>query len=198
MSSVSVDGYMEGPGRSLAWHMVDDELHTHFNGVLRTAGAFISGRVGYELEARVWPGADADPESTGPMVEFARMWRQKPKYVFSRTLTGAGWNTTVVREVDPEHVQGLKERHGDLYLGGADLSGAFLRLGLVDEIRLYVHPVLVGGGRLLFPGGDGLRALDLVEQRVFGNGVALLRYAFPPGAEPGSGPGAGEGERAVP
>lgn len=191
MSSVSVDGFMEGPGRSLAWHMVDDELHTHFNDVLRTAGAFMSGRVGYELEAEVWPEADADPEAPAPVADFARMWREKPKYVFSRTLSEAGWNTTVVHEVDPGHIEALKERHGDLYLGGTDLTGAFLRQGLVDGLRLYVHPVLVGGGRRLFLDEGGLRALDLVEHRVFGNGVALLRYAFPSDGKPLSTPRTG-------
>ncbi|MDA2811400.1 dihydrofolate reductase family protein [Nocardiopsis sp. RSe5-2] len=179
MSSVSVDGFMEGPERSLAWHMVDDELHTHFNDVLRGAGAFMSGRVGYELEVEVWPEADADPEAPAPVADFARMWREKPKYVFSRTLAEAGWNTTVVREVDPEHIRGLKELHGDLYLGGTDLTGAFLRQGLVDELRLYVHPVLVGGGRRLFLDEGGLRSLTLAEHHIFGNGVALLRYTFP-------------------
>ncbi len=83
MMSVSVDGFMEGPNREIDWHTVDDELHSHFNDELRAMSAFLSGRVTYELMARFWPTADADPSSTRPMIEFARIWRDMPKIVFS-------------------------------------------------------------------------------------------------------------------
>ena len=88
MMSVSLDGFMEGLHRELDWHLVDDELHTHFNEELAAMGAFLNGRVTYELMAAFWPTADADPSSTGPMVEFARIWRDKPKFVFSGPSTG--------------------------------------------------------------------------------------------------------------
>jgi len=86
MMSVSLDGYIEGPDRELDWQLVDDELHTHFNEQLSQMGAFLDGRVTHELMAGFWPTADTDPSSTGPMVEFARIWRDMPKIVFSRTL----------------------------------------------------------------------------------------------------------------
>ena len=92
MMSVSLDGFIERPDRELDWHMVDDELHSHFNEVLRTAGVFLYGRVNYELMAGFWPTADADPSSTAPMVEFAQIWRDTPKIVYSRTLEQADWN----------------------------------------------------------------------------------------------------------
>src|SRR5947209_19293246 len=134
MMSVSVDGFIEGPDRELDWHMVDDELHSHFNEQLGAMGAFLNGRVTYELMAGFWPTADTDPSSTRPMVEFARIWRDMPKIVFSKTLQRAGWNTTVVRDVVPEEVTRLKaQRGGDLALGGADLAASFMRLGLIDE-----------------------------------------------------------------
>jgi len=101
MMSVSLDGFIEGPDRQIDWHMVDDELHSHFNEQLRAMGAFLNGRVTYELMAGFWPTADTDPSSTGPMVEFARIWRDMPKIVFSRTLERADWNTTVVRDAVP-------------------------------------------------------------------------------------------------
>lgn len=110
MMSVSLDGFIEGPDRELDWHMVDDELHGHFNEQLSAMGAFLSGRVTYELMAEFWPTADTDPSSTGPMVEFARIWRDKPKIVFSRTLKRADWNTTVVRDVVVDEVMELKAR----------------------------------------------------------------------------------------
>jgi dihydrofolate reductase len=177
MMSVSLDGFIEGPHRELDWHMVDDELHNHFNEQLSAMGAFLSGRVTYELMAGFWPTADTDPTSTGPMVEFARIWRDKPKIVYSRTLERADWNTTVVRDVVAEEVMALKAQPGgDLALGGADLAAAFMRYDLIDEYRLYVHPVVIGQGKPLFQASDTKFNLQLAETRTFGNGVVLLRY----------------------
>ena len=177
MMSVSLDGFIEGPDRELDWHMVDEELHSHFNEQLSAMGAFISGRVTYELMADFWPTADADPSSTGPMVEFARIWRDMPKIVFSTTLERADWNTIVVRDLVPEEVQELKAQEGgDLVLGGADLAAAFMRHNLIDEYRLYVHPIVIGRGKPLFQASDDKINLRLAETRTFGNGVVLLRY----------------------
>jgi dihydrofolate reductase len=185
MMSVSVDGFFEGPNRELDWQLVDDELHAHFNEQLAAMGAFLDGRVTYELMARFWPTADQDPASTGPMVEFARIWRDMPKLVFSRTLERADWNATVVREVVPEEVRRLKAQPGgDLALGGADLAATFMRHGLIDEYRLYVHPVVLGRGRPLF-GPDAKVPLRLSGTHTFGSGVVLLRYQ-PAGNQVGS------------
>ncbi|MFC0508666.1 dihydrofolate reductase family protein [Micromonospora costi] len=175
--SVSLDGYFEGPGGDLSWHRVDDELHRHFNDELRTMGGYLNGRVAYELMAAFWPTADQDPAASAPMKEYAGIWRDMPKIVYSRTLEKADWNATIVREVDPAEVRRLKaEPGGDLVLGGADLMAAFLRHDLVDEWRTYVHPVVLGRGRPLFPERDERIDLRLVETRVFGNGVVLLRH----------------------
>lgn len=175
----SLDGYMEGPGRDISWHRVDEELHQHMNDTLRGMGGFLSGRVVYELMAAFWPTADQDPDADATMAEFAGIWRDMPKIVYSRTLRDAdvGWNTTVVRDVVPEEVRALKERPGgDLVLSGGQAAEAFLRYGLVDEFRIYVHPVLVGGGTPMFPESSSLTDLRLLESRTFGNGVVLLRY----------------------
>jgi dihydrofolate reductase len=178
--SVSLDGYIEGPNREIDWHMVDDELHSHFNQELSRMGAFLSGRVTYELMAEFWPTADKDPTSTPPMVEFARIWRDMPKIVYSRTLTRAGWNTSVVRDVVPEEVAALKAQPGgDLALGGADLAAAFMQHDLIDEYRIYVHPVLIGKGKPLFPRPGTRIPLQLAETLTFGNGVVRLRYQRP-------------------
>jgi len=177
MMSVSLDGFIEGPDRELDWHLVDDELHGHFNEQLSAMGAFLDGRVTYELMAGFWPTADTDPSSTGPMVEFARIWRDMPKIVFSRTLERADWNTTIVRDVVADQVMELKAQPGgDLALGGADLAAAFRRHDLIDEYRLYVHPVVIGRGKPLFQASDTRIDLLLAETRTFGNGVVLLRY----------------------
>ena len=179
MMSVSVDGFMEGPNRELDWHMVDDELHRHFNEQLGAMGAFLDGRVTYELMAG-FSTADTDPASTEVMIEFARIWRDMPKIVYSRTLERADWNTTVVRDVVVEEVMELKAQPGgDLALGGADLAAAFMRHDLIDEYRLYVHPIVIGRGKPMFQPSDAKVELRLAETRAFGNGVVLLRYRRP-------------------
>jgi dihydrofolate reductase len=181
--SVSLDGFIEGPDRQIDWHMVDDELHSHFNEQLSTMSAFLSGRVTHELMAAFWPTADSDPSSTAPVVEFAGIWRDMPKIVFSRTLERADWNTTIMREVAVEEIMALKAQPGgDMALGGADLASAFMQLDLIDEYRLYVNPIVIGRGKPLFQASDATIHLRLVETRTFGNGVVLLRYESDPSA----------------
>jgi dihydrofolate reductase len=190
MMSVSLDGYFEGPGRDISWHRVDEELHAHFNESVASMSGLLFGRVTYELLAAYWPTADADPTLDPVMAEFAGIWRNIPKYVYSRTLERADGNTTVVRDVVPEEVRALKEQPGgDLGLGGAGLAASFLRLGLVDEFRVYVHPVLIGRGTPLFPrtGTMTLTSLRLAESHAFGNGVVLLRYERDDDTDTGTG-----------
>lgn len=177
MMSVSVDGFMAGPNGELDWHLVDDELHSHLNARLAVAGGFLDGRVTYELMAGFWPTADADPSASRPTAEFARIWRDMPKTVFSRTLERAEWNTTVVHELVPEEIRALKRQPGgDLVVGGADLAAAFARHDLIDEYWVYVHPVVIGDGKPMFARTGSTLVLGLIESRVFGNGVVLLRY----------------------
>ena len=179
-SSVSLDGYFEGPGHDLSWHLVDEEVHEHFNERLAAASAFLDGRVTHQLMAEFWPTADEDPEEPQAIAEFARIWREKPKIVFSRTWEDTTWNTTVRREVDPAEIRALQAKPGgDMVVGGARLVDTFRRLDLIDEYRIYVHPVLVGAGTPLFKDAEGLTSLELLQTRTFGNGVVLLRYGRP-------------------
>jgi dihydrofolate reductase len=177
MMSVSLDGFMSDVDGGLEWQTIDDELHRYFNDDLRTMGAFLDGRVTYELMAEFWPTADEDPEEAPTVREFAGIWRAMPKIVFSRTLTHADWNTTIVREVDPVAIARLRDESGaDLMVGGAELGASFMRLGLIDEYRLYVHPIVLGRGRPAFHALDASIPLRLAETRPFGSGVVLLRY----------------------
>jgi dihydrofolate reductase len=177
---VSLDGFFEGPDREIDWHSVDDELATHFNEWLGVAGGFLDGRVTWELMAGFWPTADTDPSVGAPAAEFARIWRDMPKTVYSRTLTAAGWNTAIAREVVPADIERLKQQPGgDLVVGGADLAAAFIRHDLIDEYRIYIHPVILGRGRLLFRPSDAKVDLELASTRTFGNGVVLLHYRRP-------------------
>jgi dihydrofolate reductase len=175
--SVSLDGFVEGPDREIDWHLVDEELHTHFNEELRAMSAFLDGRVTHELMAGFWPTADADPAGSPAVREFAGIWRDMPKFVFSRTLASADWNSTVVREVVPAEIAALKAQPGgDMALGGAELVRTFRALDLVDSYRLYVNPVLLGRGHRLFADADSRTPLRPAGTRTFGNGVVLLRY----------------------
>lgn len=105
MMSVSLDGFIEGPNREIGWHRVDAELHQHFNEEIRKLGGLLEGRVTHELMAGFWPSADQDPDSTDEVAEFAGIWRDIPKYVYSRTLERADWNTTIVRDVVSDEVR---------------------------------------------------------------------------------------------
>jgi dihydrofolate reductase len=176
--SVSLDGYFEGPSHELDWQIVDAELHQHFNDVLRPMGGFLDGRKTHELMAGYWPTADQDPKSSPQEVEFAGIWREMPKIAFSRTRQFTEWNTRTVTEVVPDEIRALKAQPGgDLVVGGANLAATFLKHDLIDEFRLYVHPVIVGRGTPLFPTSDVRKQLRLVETRPFSSGVVLLHYA---------------------
>lgn len=177
---MSLDGFMAGPDGEIDWHHVDDELHQHFNDELRGKGAFLMGRVTYEGMEAFWPTADQDPASTPVTLDFAGIWRDVPKVVYSRTLERVGASATLARDVVPDEVRALKAQPGgDMTLGGANLAATFERLGLVDEYRLYLNPVSIGRGRPVFP-TDTRLSLEHLGTRTFGNGVVLLRYARPP------------------
>ena len=174
--TLSVDGFMEGPDHDISWHMVDEEVHAQINAYLKTSGAFLEGRRTHELMVDFWPTADEDPSASPSVREFAGIWREMPKYIFSKTLDTTDWNTTVLREVDPTQINELKSQPGgDLILGGANLAATFMHLDLIDEYRLYIHPVVIGAGTRLFPPELHVD-LRLAETRAFGNGVLLLRY----------------------
>jgi len=176
MMSVSLDGYYADVDRGLEWQHVDHELHSHFNEWLADAGAFLDGRITYELMAGYWPTADQNPDATPTEVEFAAIWRDKPKIMYSRTVEHADWHTTTERSVDPDRINALKaEPGGDLVIGGANLAATFARHGLIDEYRIYVHPIVLGAGLPLF-GPDLAGPRHLIEHRVFKSGVIMLRY----------------------
>jgi dihydrofolate reductase len=175
--ATSLDGFIEGPDRDISWHRVDEELHRHFNEKFDAFDAFVSGRVTYEMMAEFWPTADRDPESTPAMVEFARIWRDKPKIVYSRTLQHADRNTTIVRDIVPDEVRALKEQfEGDLSVGGPQIAAQLIPHGLIDEFHLNVMPIAIGAGTPMFPSGHVLD-LALIGSQAFGNGVVVLRYA---------------------
>ena len=175
---MSLDGHTEGPHGEFDWPIVEQELHGFIVDTLRGAGMFLYGRRVYEMMAAYWPTADEDPNSNRFQIEYSKIWKAMPKLVFSHTLGEAGWNTTVVRDVG----KGIREHagttDGDLYLfGGAETVSAFAGRDLIDEYQVFVHPVLLGGGPLLFPRLEQRQSMALRDARTFDGRVAGLRYA---------------------
>lgn len=176
--NVSLDGFVETPDHSLAWANVDDELHTWFNDQARTMDASLYGRGMYETMNGYWPTALADPSATGPMKEFAAIWAELPKIVFSSSLDSVEGNARLVSgDVRDELAKLRQEFSGDLDVSGATLASAFVRAGLVDEFRLVVHPVVIGQGTTFFPKLDRPLQLRAIDSKRFGSGVLYLGYA---------------------
>ena len=176
--AVSLDGFVEGPGRELDWSTPDEELHRFWNDQARATTTALYGRRLYELMAGFWPTADADPAAPPTIAEFAGLWRVMPKVVFSSTLEEVGWNSRLVRGDVAAEVERLKsEPGGDMEVGGPTLAAALIARGLVDEFGLVVHPVVLGAGTPFFPSLERRLALRLLDSRRFASGVVYLRYA---------------------
>ncbi|GAA5104309.1 dihydrofolate reductase family protein [Nocardia iowensis] len=162
---MSLDGFAQGPDDDVHWPVVDEELCESYLDRLTEADVFLYGRKTYEIMASFWPTADRDPAISPFYVEFARCWKKTPKIVFSRTLRTVEWDTRVVSDL-VEEIGELRAQRGCrmVLFGGVQTAATFIAHDLVDEYRLFVHPVLLGGGVPLFPGVDraGLRLLDVM------------------------------------
>jgi len=173
---VSLDGFIAGPKREIDWSAPDEELHRFHNQQTRELGAQLCGRRLYE-EMVFWETADENPSAAEYVLEFARIWKNLPKIVFSKTLEKVEGNARLVRDGVAEEVAKLKEQPGkDLAVGGAGLASTCMELGLIDECRLFVSPVVLGGGTPYFPPLDERINLELVETRTFGSRVIYGRY----------------------
>jgi dihydrofolate reductase len=173
---VSLDGFIAGRGGEIDWSAPDEELHRFHNQQARETGAHLLGKRLYE-EMRYWDTADQNPSLPDYALEFAHIWKDAPKIVFSRTLEEVEGNARLVRDDAGEEVARLKEQAGeDLSVGGAGLASSLIKLGLVDEYRLFVSPVVLGGGTPFFPALDERIDLELVETRTFGSRVVYVRY----------------------
>ncbi|MGH2994454.1 MAG: dihydrofolate reductase family protein [Solirubrobacterales bacterium] len=173
---VSLDGFIAGPDGEIDWSAPDEELHRFHNQQTRETGAQLCGRRLYEVMA-YWETADEKPSAPEHELEFARIWKDTPKIVFSKTLEEVEGNARLVRAGVAEEVAELKEQPGkDLAVGGAGLASTFIKLGLIDEYRLFVSPVVLGGGTPYFPALDERINLELVETQTFGSRVVYVRY----------------------
>jgi dihydrofolate reductase len=174
--TVSLDGFISGPHGEIDWSAPDEELHRFHNQRVREIGAHLLGRRLYE-EMVYWETADQNPSAPEHVLEFARIWKELPKIVFSTTLEKVEGNARLVRDGAAEEVAKLKQQPGkDLAVGGAGLASTFIQLGLIDEYQPFVSPVVLGGGTPFFPALDKKIDLELVETRTFGSRVVYLRY----------------------
>jgi dihydrofolate reductase len=175
--SVSLDGFIEASNGDLSWGYPDEELHQHFNDREAMIDLYLYGRRLYENMTAYWPTADENPSAGQVEIEYARIWKSKPKIVFSTTLKEVGWNSRLFKGNIAGEVKRLKEQPGNtLAVAGAGLASTFMKLGLIDETWLYVHPVILGGGKPMFSRLDHEIKLQLIETHTFGSGVVLIRY----------------------
>jgi dihydrofolate reductase len=173
---VSLDGFIAGPSGEIDWTAPDEELHRFHNEQTREIGAHLLGRRLYEVML-YWETADEKTSSPDFELEFARIWKAQSKIVFSKTLETVEGNARLVREGVAEEVAQLKEEPGkDLSVGGAGLAATLINLGLIDEFRLFVNPVVLGNGTPYFPPLDERINLELVETKTFGSRVVYVRY----------------------
>ena len=169
----SLDGFVADEEGRWDWSVPNAEVHALVNDLARPLGTWLLGRRMYEVLAAWETIDDEDPV----MRDFAEIWRSADKVVYSRTLDAASTaRTRVEREFDPEAVRRMKaESQPDLSIAGPGLAAHAFRAGLIDEIQLYLSPVIVGAGNPALP--DGVKApLELLDERRFGNDVVHLRY----------------------
>ena len=171
--NVSLDGFAD---HTVA--IADDELHDFFTAQLDTLDAELFGRVTYQLLESYWPVAPMDPAATKSDIEFANKINALPKIVFSNTLQSAGWNNTkLVKGNAVDKIRKLKLGNGkSMSVGGISIAQALMKLSLIDEFWLLIHPVIAGKGRRLFAGGNEKHDLKLVDTCTFRSGVVVLHY----------------------
>jgi dihydrofolate reductase len=177
--TMSLDGYIAAPDGAIGWSVPDEELFRFHTQHVREIGVHLCGRRLYETMV-YWETAEESPLAA-EQVEFAQIWKALPKVVFSTTLQSVVGNTRLASDSVGEEVSRLKEQPGkDIAVGGAGLARACMELELIDEYKLFVSPVVLGGGTPYFPTLDEMINLELVETKTFGSRVVYLRYQVSP------------------
>ena len=172
----SLDGYTADEDGKFDWGAPDEEVHAFVNDLERPVGTYLYGRRLYEVMA-VWDTMHLHPDQSPVTLDFANVWQSADKIVYSTTLEKTSTERTrLERSFDPDAVRAMKATADrDLSIGGPALAAQAFRAGLVDEIRMLVTPIAVGGGIRFLPAKVRL-SLELAEERRFNNGVVFLRY----------------------
>ncbi|MEU8032630.1 dihydrofolate reductase family protein [Streptomyces sp. NPDC049099] len=175
--SLSLDGYIVGPDGEFDWTVPDEEIFRFATDEIREVGVHLLGRRLYETML-YWETADQNPSLDFSTLEFAAIWKALPKVVFSTTLSAVQGNARLASGGLAEEIERLRAEpgEGDIAIGGATLAAEAAALGLIDEYRARVYPVLVGGGIPFFPQHERRVDLELVETRLFSSTVIYLRY----------------------
>lgn len=172
---VSLDGFFEGPDKELDWHIVDSEFNQYSREFLDSVDTLLFGRVTYELMAGYWPSEHAVKNDA----LIATPMNSLKKLVASRSLKQADWNNTEIIGSNVENeIRKLKQQPGkDIAIfGSSDLAVTLIKNGLIDEYRITVSPVVLGGGKRLFEGLNERLRLQLIDTKVFHSGNVVLYY----------------------
>ncbi|EGX55564.1 hypothetical protein SZN_32291 [Streptomyces zinciresistens K42] len=175
--SVSLDGYIVGPDGRFDWTAPDEDVFRFWIDDIRGVGVHLMGRRLYETML-YWETAGQDASLDDAEREWTALWNPLPKVVFSRTLTALRGSARLATGGVAEEIERLRAEpgEGDIAIGGADLAAQAAAAGLIDEYRVIVHPVLVGGGVPFFPADERRVDLELVETRTFSAKFVHLRY----------------------
>jgi len=179
--NVTLDGFMAGPGSELDWHFNywNEEMSECASEQLSCADTILLGRVTYNAMAKYWPYVASNRSYPRRDIAFADMMNNHNKIVFSGTLKKAFWNNTkLAKENTSRIILKLKQQPGKdiIIYGSGSIVSDLMRWGLVDEYLLWVHPVVLGKGKVLFRGlNDGFK-LKLVNTKTFNSGVVLIYY----------------------
>ena len=173
----SLDGYIVGPDGGFDWASPDPNVFRFWIEEIRGVGVHLLGRRLYETML-YWETAGQDPSIGEAELEWAGLWNPLPKVVFSTTLSAVQGNARLASGSVADEIERLRAEpgEGEIAIGGATLAAEAAAAGLIDEYRVIVHPVLVGGGRSYFPQGERQVDLELVETRPFDSGVVYLHY----------------------
>ena len=174
---VSLDGYIVGPDGDITAPPPDEEVFRFVTDEIRQVGVHLLGRKLYETML-YWETADQDPSLDDSELEWAAIWKPLPKVVFSTTLSAVQGNARLASGGLAEEIERLRAEpgEGDIAIGGATLAAGAAGLGLIDEYRARVYPVLAGGGTPFFPQHERRVDLELLETRTFSSRVVYLRY----------------------
>jgi dihydrofolate reductase len=178
---MSLDGFMSGPKGELDWAGadIDDELWDDVNALLGEVDATLFGRKTYRNFEEYWPAVPGDAGRPKNEIDFARWIEATPKIVASNTLKTLEWKNSVLLQGDlAKEVSQIKAQAGKkiVMFGSCTLAGRLLQLGLIDELCLRIHPVILGSGRPLFQALDQRMRLKLTESRRFRSGLVQLKY----------------------